>query len=190
MFGHSAYLPSNTAAVASAGIRPSGSEGPSTDAVRISSAVGLGIAHAKIGDKIASVVAAFTVVLRAANPSRTTAPAGGKLPSLRALCGSLIGPQIEQSVASKRDEEGEEHEEDDESNEWASEEEEDDDSAVVDQWYESIPEHLRRWVASASDPSDDELTFNTLKICFGIAFNRDHGQTITDSATSTMGRLA
>lgn len=146
-FGHLAYRPENARRALD---RNSGTlTGKDVSAARISTAVGLGIAHARIGDKIASVVASFVLILKLANPQpkkgHATAYASA-FPSLRALAGSLLGPQIEQSsVANDIETAADTNDSDsDEEMDEDDEDESEDDSAVVDQWYEAIPEHLRR----------------------------------------------
>jgi len=118
-FGHLAYIPDRARHAA----HGSSNQDPS----RLSVAIGLGIAHARLGDKIAAVVSAFSALLKQIYPSR---PIVDIVPSLRSLCGVMVGSQIEQA--------GDEDEHD------SLAESEDQDVEAVDRWYEAIPEHLRR----------------------------------------------
>lgn len=99
------------------------------DSSRLSTAIGPGIAHARLGDKINAVVLAFSLVLKQIYPSK---PAMDIMPSLRSLCGMIVGIQIEQPEDEGRDSED-------------SMQNDEEDAETVDQWYEAIPEHLRRY---------------------------------------------
>jgi hypothetical protein len=93
----------------------------------LSAVIGLGIAYARLGDKIAAVVSAFSVLLKQIYPSRPTVDV---VPSVRSLYGVMVRNQFEQV--------GNEDEHD------SLAESEDRDVEAVDQWYEAIPGHLRR----------------------------------------------
>lgn len=118
-FGHLAYIPDPTRAASQRLLS-------NQDSSRLSAAIDLGIAHARLGDKIAAVVTAFSGLLKQVYPSMPTVDI---VPSLRSLCGMVVGNQIEQV--------GDEGSDD-------SSVGSDEDAEVVDKWYQAIPEHLRR----------------------------------------------
>jgi hypothetical protein len=120
-FGHLAYVPELT--------RNAAQGSSNQDSSRLSAAINVGIAYARLGDKIAAVVSAFSLVLKQIYPSK---PIMHTVPSLRSLCGIIIGSHIEQA-------EDEDQDSDD------SMESDEGDAEAVDQWYEAIPEHLRRY---------------------------------------------
>lgn len=124
-FGHLAYIPhSNTA--------NGGANRATNQDKRITAEIGIGIAYARLGDRIAAVATAFTAVVKYIHPCAPDTV----VPSLRSLCGAVIGAQIEVDDSSNvsGDDEGES------SIAGTSDEGE----SAVDQWYEVIPDHLRR----------------------------------------------
>lgn len=127
-FGHLAYIPhSNTI--------NGGANGTANQNKRITAEIGIGIAYARLGDRIAAVATAFTAIVKQIHPC---APPGTDtvVPSLRSLCGTVIGAQIEVDDAS------DDGDDDDGNSSMAGLS--DGDESVVDQWYEIIPDHLRR----------------------------------------------
>lgn len=127
-FGHLAYIPHRANASSGTALRNN------PDNARFTSEIGMGIAYARLGDRIAAVTTAFTAVLKqihAANNKPTT----NQVPSLRNICGSIIGSQIEKDDVSEDEETGSASD---------SQSDDDDEDSAVDQWYEAIPEHLRR----------------------------------------------
>ncbi|KAF8309666.1 hypothetical protein DL93DRAFT_1707600 [Clavulina sp. PMI_390] len=134
-FGHVAYLPtSNTIG---------GGHRLGDSMNRINAEIGVGIAYARLGDKVAAVVTAFEGVVKNIHP---TLPPPTSQHSLRSMCGAVVGQQIEPLGENDlSDDESDDSEEGDENEEDEDEDEEESEMAV-DQWYEAIPDHLRRFV--------------------------------------------